>query len=78
MICLLLWMSLLASVVILLGFLLILPTLVPALSAAGVLLPLRSAALPLLVTMLPAAFVIELLLTPCFTGLGTWLAIRKA
>lgn len=74
---LLLWLSIAVSAVILLCFLLILPSLAPALSSAGVLVSLRSAILPLLMTLLPAAFVIELLLTPCFAGLGTWLAIRK-
>jgi len=57
-------------------FLLILPALVPALSAGGALFPLSQAALPLLATMLPLTLILEILCTPFLAATGTWLGLR--
>jgi cell division protein FtsX len=69
--------GILVSGAILVAFLLILPTLIPALSGEGALALLYAAALPILRTMVPLAFLLELLLAPLLAATGTWLGIRK-
>ncbi len=72
----LLWTGILASAAAMTMFLLLLPALVPALSATGALGIFREEAAPLLAAWLPVSFVLELLLSPLLATLGAWLGIR--
>ncbi|MDD5751736.1 MAG: permease-like cell division protein FtsX [Candidatus Peribacteraceae bacterium] len=75
--CILLWMGILASAAVITFFLLLLPVLLPALTASGALGSLREEAAPLLKTWLPVGIIIELLCAPLLASLGAWLGIRK-
>ena len=59
-------------------FLLMLPTLVPALSGDGALAPLFTAALPIFTFALPLSLVLELLCAPLLAICGVWLGIRPS
>lgn len=74
----LLWGSILVSFLMLVIFLLILPTLVPALSSGGALAPLFKAAVPMLKTALPLAIILELLCAPLLALAGAWLGLRPS
>lgn len=74
----LLWGSILVSAAVLMVFLVILPTLVPALSAGGALAALAVAAVPIFSVALPTALILELLCAPLLAGIGAWLGIRPS
>ncbi|MDO8469049.1 MAG: permease-like cell division protein FtsX [Candidatus Peribacter sp.] len=75
---LLLWGSIVMSAIVLGLFLLILPTLVPALSSGGALAPLFMAAVPIVSFALPLSLVLELLCAPLLSMVGVWLGIRPS
>ncbi len=75
---LLLWGSIVLSSLVLGLFLLMLPTLVPALSGDGALAPLFTAALPIFTFALPLSLVLELLCAPLLAICGVWLGIRPS
>lgn len=75
---LLLWGSIVVSSLVLWLFLLILPTLVPALSSGGVLASLFTAARPILASGLPLALALEMLFAPLLALIGVWLGIRPS
>jgi cell division protein FtsX len=72
----LLWVSMAVSSVVLLAFIFFLPSLVPALGDGGALASLRSAAGPLLTSILPTSLLLEVLLAVPLAALGSWLGIR--
>lgn len=55
----------------------LLPTLVPALDAGGVLAPLREETVPLLWTNLPLLIMGEILLAPVVALIGAWIGVRR-
>lgn len=75
---LLLWGSIVMSALVLGLFLIILPTLVPALSSGGALAPLFTAAVPIVSFALPVSLVLELLCAPLLAMTGVWLGIRPS
>lgn len=75
---LLLWGSIVMSVVVLALFLFFLPTLVPAFGSGGTLAPLFKTAGPIFSFALPVAFVLELLCAPLLAAAGVWLGIRPS
>ncbi|MFH1443872.1 MAG: permease-like cell division protein FtsX [Candidatus Peregrinibacteria bacterium] len=74
----LLWGSIAVSAVLLTVFLLILPTLVPALSSGGALAPLFAAAAPIVTVALPLTIVLEMLLAPLLAVAGAWMGVRPS
>lgn len=72
----LLLMSMVASGIIAGILLLLLPTLVPALSTGGALSSLAQAAAPILTTMLPLTLALEILCAPLLAAAGTWHVTR--
>jgi len=64
------------SAVLLVGFLILLPTLSAALSTQGILSSIIGAIKPPLVAFLPVALVLELALAPLLAFLGAWLGMR--
>lgn len=55
----------------------LLPTLVPALDAGGVLAPLREETVPLLWTNLPLLVAFEIILAPMVALIGAWLGVQR-
>ena len=64
------------SALLLAGFIVALPTLVPALGSQGALGPLQSEIAPLLSSMVPMFVLGEILLIPVMAMCGAWLGIR--
>jgi len=75
---LLLWGSIVMSAIVLSLFLLILPTLVPALSNGGALASLYLTAVPIVSFALPVSLIFELLCAPLLALFGVWLGIRPS
>ncbi|MDD5739853.1 MAG: permease-like cell division protein FtsX [Candidatus Peribacteraceae bacterium] len=75
---LLLWGSIVMSAIVLSLFLLILPTLVPALSRGAALASLYLTAVPIVSFALPVSLILEFLCAPLLALFGVWLGIRPS
>lgn len=73
---LLFWISIIASGFVLFAFLLLLPTLVPALGPLGALQALHTEVVPLLWKYLPLIVFLEIIFAPVLAGIGTWFGMR--
>jgi cell division protein FtsX len=73
----LLWLGIAVSALALLGFLALLPSIIPPLAEGGGAAPIRDAAMPLLIRFLPLSFALEIIFTPLLAAAGSWLGIRS-